>query len=89
MNALIVEDCDNVVVATAEIPAGALVRYVRHDGSACEFPAVEDIPAYHKVAANPIPAGADVVKYGERIGTAACDIERGAHVHTHNVQDLS
>ena len=27
-----------------------------------------------------------VVKYGEHIGVAACDIKAGEHVHVHNVE---
>lgn len=89
MNALIVEDCDNVVVATAPIGRGETVEFVRHDGSICSFPAVDDIPIYHKVAAKDISAGEPVTKYGETICLAAVDIARGSHVHTHNIQDLS
>ena len=31
--------------------------------------------------------GTEVVKYGEHIGLAACDIHVGEHVHVHNVQN--
>ena len=42
------------------------------------------MPLYHKVARTPIPKGENVVKYGEYIGVATCDIAAGEHVHTHN-----
>lgn len=89
MNALIVEDVDNVAVATAEIADGQTVHFVRHDGAECELPCVGGVPIYHKVAVRDIAAGENIVKYGEVIGLAARDIARGEHVHTHNVQDLS
>ena len=89
MNALIVEDVDNVAVATAPIADGECVHFVRHDGAECEFPCVGGVPIYHKVAVRDIAAGEDIVKYGEIIGKAAVDIARGSHVHTHNVADLS
>lgn len=89
MNALIVEDCDNVAVAIEAIPSGTEISYATHDGGVRLLKAAEDIPAYHKLAVVPIPAGSDIVKYGERIGLAACDIPLGAHVHVHNVQNLS
>lgn len=39
----------------------------------------------HKLALHPIPAGADVLKYGLPIGFASTDIPLGAHVHVHNL----
>ena len=45
----------------------------------------ECIPVYHKLALSRIQKGEPVVKYGEWIGIAACDIEQGMHVHVHNV----
>ncbi len=33
-----------------------------------------------------IPVGDGVIKYGEIIGRATCDIDVGDHVHVHNVE---
>ncbi len=46
----------------------------------------ENIPQGHKFALCDIPAGSPVIKYGNPIGTAACDILKGTLVHTHNLQ---
>ncbi|MDD7972233.1 UxaA family hydrolase [Roseinatronobacter alkalisoli] len=40
--------------------------------------------AGHKVARQPMPKGAPVIKCGQVIGYATTDIEQGAHVHSHN-----
>ena len=48
----------------------------------------EAVPMGHKVAVSAIRAGAAVLKFGEPIGIARCDIEPGCHVHTHNVESL-
>ena len=48
----------------------------------------EDIPAYHKVAVRDIAEGDYVVKYGEQIGVALCDIRVGDYVHVHNLRPL-
>jgi len=40
----------------------------------------------HKVSLAAIPAGGDVVKYGEVIGIATAAIEPGHHVHVQNVR---
>lgn len=40
----------------------------------------------HKYAARDICRGEDIIKYGFAIGHATCDIKKGAHVHSHNLQ---
>jgi altronate hydrolase len=44
-----------------------------------------DLPAGHKLAAQPIGAGELVVKFGFPIGVATRPIASGEHVHTHNL----
>jgi len=45
-----------------------------------------DIPAGHKYALRDIKEGETVIKYGQIIGRAKCDIKEGEWVHTHNVK---
>ncbi len=40
----------------------------------------------HKYALRDIKCGEDIIKYGNPIGHAVCDIKQGEHVHTHNVK---
>jgi altronate hydrolase len=71
---------DNIAIARVPLAAG---QEVRVDGRSVT---VEDpIPAGHKVAVQPIPGGAPVVRYGQVMGRARIRIEPGRHVHTHNV----
>ena|SRR6202035_3604494 len=72
---------DNVVVAVRDLPLGALV-VVPGIG---DLTVRNEIPFGHKLAVTPIPAGGEVVKYGEVIGVASTDIVAGSHVHVHNV----
>lgn len=44
-----------------------------------------DIPRGHKIALTDIPEGSPIIKYGNPIGYAKCDIHAGEWVHTHNV----
>ena len=46
----------------------------------------KDIPRGHKVALTDIKKGERVIKYGESIGEATCDIKKGDWVHTHNLK---
>nr|WP_302598288.1 altronate dehydratase family protein [uncultured Cellulosilyticum sp.] len=48
--------------------------------------ATEAIPAGHKRALVDIKAGEPVIKYGNPIGIATCDIKAGDWVHTHNLK---
>lgn len=40
----------------------------------------------HKYAVREILNGENVIKYGQAIGHATCDIKKGEHVHTHNIK---
>ena len=70
---------DNVVVALEDIRQGEKLEEL--GVSACE-----DIARGHKMALREIRAGESVVKYGNPIGLAKCDIAPGAWVHVHNVR---
>lgn len=45
-----------------------------------------DIPAGHKYALKDIKKGETIIKYGQIIGRATCDIKKGDWVHTQNVK---
>jgi len=87
INALIIDERDNVVVAIEPIAKGSPVCFaLKNDEIA--FTALDDIIIYHKVARSDIRKGASVLKYGERIGEAVGDIPMGSHVHVHNISNL-
>ena len=67
---------DNVVIALKDIGSGTVV-----DGLTLKDP----VPRGHKIAADPIPKGANVLRYGQIIGAATVDIPAGSHIHTHNL----
>ncbi len=77
---LVISDRDNVATALESLQPGRTV-----DVRGAALPITDPIPPGHKVALQPIPAGADVIKYGSPIGTALQAIAPGQHVHTHNV----
>ena len=85
MNAMIIDAKDNVAVAIEPIAAGDTVTYLLQ-GKPVSLTAAEDITIYHKLATRDIAKGEPVVKYGEHIGIASCDIKAGEHVHVHNVE---
>lgn len=83
-NAMIIDSKDNVAVAIEPIAKGEMATYVC-EGQEVSLPVLEDITIYHKLATRDIAKNEPVVKYGEHIGVAACDIRAGEHVHVHNV----
>lgn len=79
--ALRLSPADNVATALADLAQGEQVAV---EGQSVTL--AEAIPLCHKLALAAIPAGADIVKYGEIIGRATSAIAPGAHVHVHNMR---
>jgi altronate hydrolase/galactarate dehydratase len=69
---------DNVVIALRDIGSGVPVTGVA-------APLADAVSRGHKIAARPISAGQNVIRYGQIIGVATRDIAPGEHVHTHNL----
>lgn len=84
MRALKVDNNDNVAVVAQTVSAGDEIQV--GDGFVT---AVEPIQIGHKIALCDIPCGEMVIKYGVPIGKASCDIAKGSHVHTQNVEDIT
>ncbi len=80
-NVLQVHPSDNVAVAINALKQGDTVTVQQH-----EYRLTADIPAGHKFALTDIDCGADIIKYGFRIGQAQADITAGDWVHEHNAK---
>ena len=78
---------DDVAVAVSPISAGEeiVVVYLDDDGEE-RVRAQADVPYGHKVALQPLAAGAPLTEYATQIGVATRDIQAGDYVHTHNVK---
>ncbi len=74
---------DNVAVALVSIPTGATLHL--DDGSILPC---REIPAGHKFALVDLPEKALVIKYGQVIGETTQPVQRGEHVHLHNLRSL-
>ena len=82
------EHDDNVAVVVVEgLKAGTKARgVVTHDDSTFEIDVRDDVPIGHKVALKDLSEGDTAIKYGEDIGKIVAPIEKGDHVHTHNLK---
>ncbi len=81
-NILVIHPRDNVAVALRTLAPGEQATAKGQEG----FPAREEIPASHKIALRDIPAGEEIIKYGETVAVSTRAIKRGEWVHTHNLE---
>ncbi len=81
-NALLIHPRDNVVVTLRDLSSGEEIVVKGLEG----FRVSQNIPASHKVALRNIPAGEEIVKYGEVVAVCTREIQKGEWVHTHNLE---
>jgi len=72
---------DNVLSALRPLSKGDRVGVPPH-----EFTLASDVPAKHKFATEPVPAGGDLVMYGVLVGKATAAIQAGEVLTTRNVR---
>jgi altronate dehydratase len=69
---------DNVIIALSDLAKGDLVPGLNG-------PLLQAVPRGHKIAVQPIATASCIIRYGQIIGVATCDIAAGDHVHSHNL----
>ena len=82
--ALIINSNDNVAVILEETKKGECIELWGSDLK-CSIISNEKIPFVHKIAVKDINRGEDIIKYGEKIGYATEEINKGNWVHIHNI----
>ena len=87
INALLMDEKDNVVTCVTEVAAGQMVVYRKGD-EICTLQAEEDIPYCHKIALQDFAKDEDVVKYGELIGRTMEPIGKGHWVSHNNIYSV-
>jgi altronate dehydratase len=81
-NALLIHPRDNVAVALRNLAAGEEIKAKGIEG----LTVLQEVPASHKIALQDIPAGEEIIKYGETVAVCTRDIKKGEWVHTHNLE---
>lgn len=75
------------VVVVEGITAGqALSGWLMEGDETLEITVNHDIPIGHKIALADITNEATIIEYGHDIGRAVADINKGDHVHVHNIK---
>lgn len=87
INAILLDEKDNVVTCVKEIRAGEEVCY-RTGTATASLTAREKIPRCHKVALADLREGDRVLKYGEMIGRLSRAVAAGCWVNEHNLYSV-
>ena len=83
--AIVMKAKDNVCTVIEDIAPEA-VAGMEVSGEILRVQAAEAIPVGHKMAIRDIDPGENIIKYGEVIGRATQPIQKGKHVHVHNLE---
>lgn len=86
-DALALHPDDDVAVLLRDVAAGECIQ-VLVGGILSPLDVRTAVPSGHKAALRDMPAGHHVRKYSEVIGELVAPVERGAHVHVHNLVSL-
>ena len=77
---LLLHPSDNVLIARIDLLAGQALEV---DGKTMILR--DAIPIGHKIARSALAKGEKILRYGAPIGTLSAPVERGDHVHGHNL----
>jgi (2R)-sulfolactate sulfo-lyase subunit alpha len=87
--ALAHKSTDDVAIAVADLKAGEEISiHSLEGGSTQTIKLLEDVPLGHKIALKDMPLGHVVIEYGERVGRMTRAVQKGGHVHVHNIRTL-
>jgi len=86
-DAIVIKKQDNVATALRNLERND-VASVGVGDETVSVTLVDSVEFGHKFAIRDIPAGEDILKYGEVIGRATADIPCGAHAHVQNIESL-
>lgn len=84
INALLMDERDNVVTCVAAVSKGSQIVYQKA-GEMYTLTAEDDIPYCHKAALEDLSQGVEVRKYGEMIGQTTAPIAKGCWVSHENI----
>jgi len=87
VKALVLHSNDNVATAVDNIEEKSHI-YIRYKNNLEKVYIKQPIPFGHKLSIKKIKKGQKIIKYGECIGKATSTIEKGKHVHVHNVEGI-
>ena len=85
--AVLLRPVDTVATVVEDVVKGDVITYLC-DGEKCTVTALEDIPAFHKIALKDMKVGEHVIKYGQIIGGMTSDAATGCWISHKNIMSL-
>lgn len=79
-------DTVGVVVVEDVQPNKELTGWIMETDETIRLTALDAVPLGHKIAIGDIKTGDTVVKYGHDVGRAVASVDKGRHVHVHNLK---
>jgi (2R)-sulfolactate sulfo-lyase subunit alpha len=79
-------DTVGVVVVEDVQPGQDLTGWLMETDETVTLKALDAVPLGHKIALGPIKPDDTILKYGHDVGRAVAQIDRGRHVHIHNMK---
>ena len=86
-DAIILNSIDNVCTSVKQLKKSTEI-YIKCENEMVSLFIRENINLCHKISLDHIKKGENIIKYGEIIGVATSHINKGTHVHTHNIISL-
>jgi len=86
-DAIILNSIDNVCTSVKQLKKSTEI-YIKCENEMVSLFIQENIKLCHKISLKQIKKGENIVKYGEIIGVATSQINKGVQVHTHNIISL-
>ena len=85
---IIHDEKDNVGVVVIEkiTPNQECNCWIMENDKSVTIKSMNEIPLGHKIAMNDFKVGDTILKYGHDIGKVVKSIQKGQHVHVHNVK---
>jgi len=79
-------DTVGVVVVEDVQPNKELTGWIMETDETIRLTALDAVPLGHKIAIDDIMTGDTVLKYGHDVGRAVAPVDKGRHVHVHNLK---
>ena len=86
-DAIMLNNMDNVCTSVKTLEKSAKIT-IKFENEMVSLFIRENINLCHKISLDHIKKGESIIKYGEIIGVATSHINKGTHVHTHNIISL-
>lgn len=86
--AMLLHPDDNSAVAVEDISKDETVEIVCKGALTNTITALADVPFGFKISVQEIPESRDILKYGQVIGMASCNVAQGDRLHIENIKGL-